>query len=71
MWFLYDAEKGEYVYGPVAADKYVLSDGDVILWKYVHWKYPLASPPPTALCNVREPYGQDIKACDQVQECTQ
>ncbi|RLE60179.1 MAG: hypothetical protein DRJ35_03970 [Thermoprotei archaeon] len=39
MWYIYDFEKEKLVMGPVAADKYVLRDGDIILWKYEHWKF--------------------------------
>jgi len=39
MWFLYNASSGRLDYGPVAADKYIISNGDTILWRYVHWKF--------------------------------
>lgn len=39
MWYIYDSEKEKLVMGPIAADKYVLRDGDIILWKYEHWKF--------------------------------
>jgi len=39
MWYYYDAGKKRWVLGPVAADKYKLVDGAVIMWKYAHWKY--------------------------------
>lgn len=38
MWYIYDREKGELVLGKVAADKYQLRDGDIVVWKYKHWK---------------------------------
>jgi len=38
MWYYYDPEEGLKM-GPVAADKYVLSDGDIIVWRYEHWKF--------------------------------
>ncbi len=40
MWYIYNASLGRYVLGPVAADKYVLTNGDTILWKYQHWSFP-------------------------------
>ncbi len=38
LWYLYDEEKKAYVPGPVAADKYTLKGGEIILWIYEHWK---------------------------------
>ncbi len=38
MWYLYNATSGKLEYGPVAADKYILSNGQIILWRYEHWK---------------------------------
>lgn len=38
MWYVYDPEKRKLVAGPVAADKYVLKGGDIVLWRYEHWK---------------------------------
>lgn len=40
LWYIYNATTGKLEYGPVAADKYVLSNGDTVLWKYEHWKAP-------------------------------
>ena len=39
LWYLYDEATGGFVLGPVACDKYVIRDGDVIMWKYSHWKF--------------------------------
>ncbi len=39
MWYIYDYAKKKWALGQVAADKYMLRDGDVIMWKYAHWKY--------------------------------
>ena len=39
MWFFYNATSGALEYGPVAADRYILSNGETILWRYVHWKF--------------------------------
>jgi len=39
MWYLYNPETGKLEYGPVAADQYILSNNQTILWKYEHWKY--------------------------------
>ena len=39
LWYIYDVSKGEFEIGPVAADKYTLSSGEMILWKYSHWKF--------------------------------
>lgn len=39
MWYIFDPKEKKWVPGPVAADKYKLGDGAVIMWKYAHWKY--------------------------------
>jgi len=39
IWYLYNATTGKLEYGPVAADKYILSSGQIIVWKYTHWKF--------------------------------
>jgi len=39
MWYIYDGSKGEWILGPVAADKYELPDGAIIKWAYVHWRF--------------------------------
>ncbi|HDH07294.1 MAG TPA: DUF4430 domain-containing protein [Thermoproteales archaeon] len=39
MWYLYNTTTGKLTLGPVAADKYYLSGGEVIIWKYSHWKF--------------------------------
>ncbi|MEM0087480.1 MAG: DUF4430 domain-containing protein [Thermofilum sp.] len=39
LWYYFDASKGQLVMGPVAADKYKLSSGDVIVWRYEHWRF--------------------------------
>lgn len=38
LWYIYDREQRKWVLGLVAADQHVLRDGDVILWRYEHWK---------------------------------
>jgi len=38
LWYIFDREKGQLVPGSVAADRYKLASGDVILWRYEHWK---------------------------------
>ena len=40
MWYIYNATTGKLEYGPVAADRYTLSNGDIVLWRYEHWKAP-------------------------------
>jgi len=39
LWYILDRERGQLVLGPVAADRYKLVSGDVILWRYEHWKF--------------------------------
>uniref|UniRef100_A0A7C1PD62 DUF4430 domain-containing protein n=1 Tax=Thermofilum pendens TaxID=2269 RepID=A0A7C1PD62_THEPE len=39
LWYIFNREKGQLELGPVAADKYELASGDVILWRYEHWKF--------------------------------
>ena len=39
LWYIFDRERGQLVLGPVAADRYKLASGDVILWRYEHWKF--------------------------------
>lgn len=39
LWYYFDPEKKELVLGPVAADKYKLSSGDTIVWRYEHWRF--------------------------------
>jgi len=39
LWHIYDVSSGKYEIGPVAADKYTLSNGDIVLWRYSHWKF--------------------------------
>ena len=34
LWFYYDVEEGGWIYGPSAADFWVLHDGDVLAWEY-------------------------------------
>ena len=34
LWFYYDTEAESWVYGPSAADFWVLRDGDVVSWEY-------------------------------------
>lgn len=38
LWYILKDRKWEL--GPVAADRYVLKDGDTIMWRYEHWKFP-------------------------------
>ncbi len=40
VWFKYNATSGELEWGTVSTDKYVLNNGETIVWKYYHWKYP-------------------------------
>lgn len=39
LWYIYDISSGKFEMGPVAADKYTLSNGDIVLWRYSHWKF--------------------------------
>jgi hypothetical protein len=39
LWYRYNFEKKALEMGPVAADKYTLADGDIIVWRYEHWKF--------------------------------
>lgn len=39
LWYYFDAGRGELVMGSVAADKYKLSSGDTIVWRYEHWRF--------------------------------
>lgn len=39
LWYILDRTTGRFVLGPVACDKYVIKEGDVIMWKYSHWKF--------------------------------
>lgn len=39
LWYILDREKGQLVLGPVAADRYKLASGDVVLWRYEHWRF--------------------------------
>lgn len=39
FWYHYDVNKKKLVAGEIAADKYKLADGDVIVWSYEHWKF--------------------------------
>ena len=34
VWNYYDEESGEWEYGPVACDAWVLHDGDIVSWTY-------------------------------------
>lgn len=34
VWDYYDSSLGEWVYGPVGSDKWILHDGDRVSWKY-------------------------------------
>ncbi len=34
LWDYYDSNLGEWVFGPVGSDKWVLHDGDQVSWKY-------------------------------------
>ncbi|HDI74663.1 MAG: hypothetical protein DRJ52_02330 [Thermoprotei archaeon] len=40
IWYIYDKKKGKMTIGPTAADKYQLSNNDIVLWRYQHWSYP-------------------------------
>ena len=39
IWYYYDPVAKKWKWGPTAADKYVLKDGEIVMWKYTHWKY--------------------------------
>lgn len=39
LWYIYDGSQRKWVRGPVAADQYVLKDGDTVMWRYEHWKF--------------------------------
>jgi len=39
FWFVYNATTGTFEYGLTAADRHVLSNGEIVLWKYVHWRF--------------------------------
>jgi len=39
IWLFYNTTSGKLEWGPVAADRYKLSDGDIIVWKYSYWKF--------------------------------
>jgi hypothetical protein len=34
LWDYFDSDMGEWVYGPVGSDKWILHDGDQVSWKY-------------------------------------
>lgn len=34
MWYIWNLNKGEWELGPVASDKYILHEGDTIMWRY-------------------------------------
>lgn len=39
LWYRFDPVKKGLVMGEVSADKYKLADGDIIVWRYEHWKF--------------------------------
>ncbi len=39
IWYYYDPINKKWKWGPMAADKYILKDGDIVMWKYTHWKF--------------------------------
>ncbi len=39
LWFVYSESEGKWAMGTTAADKYELRDGDLLMWKYSHWKF--------------------------------
>ena len=39
LWYVYDKEKDSWTAGLTLADNYLLHDGDVVMWKYTHWKF--------------------------------
>lgn len=39
FWYVYDPGQRSWVLGPVAADAYVLKDGETVMWKYEHWRF--------------------------------
>ncbi|MCX8171549.1 MAG: DUF4430 domain-containing protein [Candidatus Bathyarchaeota archaeon] len=34
IWYIWNPDKGSWEWGPVASDKYILHEGDTIMWKY-------------------------------------
>ena len=39
IWYYWDADKKAWVWGPVACDKHVLYNGEVLMWRYEHWSF--------------------------------
>lgn len=34
IWYIWNPEKKEWEWGPVASDKYILKEGDTVMWRY-------------------------------------
>lgn len=34
MWYIWSSDKGDWELGPLASDRYVLYEGDTIMWRY-------------------------------------
>ena len=39
IWYYWDADARQWVWGPVACDKHVLYNGEVLAWRYEHWSF--------------------------------
>lgn len=37
IWYIWSPEKKDWEWGPVASDKYILHEGDIIKWKYEYF----------------------------------
>ncbi len=39
IWYYWDEDTKTWVWGPVACDKHVLYNGEVLMWRYEHWSF--------------------------------
>jgi len=39
IWYYWDPRAKTWIWGPTACDKHVLSDGEVLMWRYEHWAF--------------------------------
>jgi len=39
IWYYWDPEAKAWVWGPVACDRHVLYNGEVLAWRYEHWSF--------------------------------
>jgi len=40
LWYYWDDNKQDWVFGPVGCDAWMLKDGGVYKWSFEHWHYP-------------------------------